>query len=216
MAVQSGETAEGVRARSPGSVPQPAMHHSGHRPTAAHQQHRAARRLKRTARDPSAVAAEDMRFELVRVCPHTLSERAALVDGLRLGNYSQLLAEPHRGPVHRPALLRAGRHRPHQPQGAGQHDPPLHHLAEQARCRRTPPRGRHPRERGLSQRSTRWFTPAADRLPGLRLPDDQAVLRRELLPVAALADLTLFDRVKRLPVGGIRAAGTGTALPRGG
>jgi hypothetical protein len=36
----------------------------------------------------------------------------------------------NRSPVHRPALLRPGRHRPPQPQSAGQHDPPLHHLAE--------------------------------------------------------------------------------------
>jgi hypothetical protein len=43
------------------------------------------------------------------------------------------VAEPYRGPVHRPALLRIGRHRPRQPQGAGQHNPPLHHLAKQAR-----------------------------------------------------------------------------------
>nr|WP_241757671.1 hypothetical protein [Streptomyces sp. WAC00263] len=42
----------------------------------------------------------------------------------------QLLAQPHRGPVHRPALLHPRRHRPRQPQGTGQHDPPLHHLAK--------------------------------------------------------------------------------------
>ena len=54
----------------------------------------------------------------------------------------QLVAQPHRSPVHSPALLRSRRHRSCQPQGAGQHDPPLHHLAEQARCRRTPTRGR--------------------------------------------------------------------------
>jgi Winged helix-turn helix len=35
------------------------------------------------------------------------------------------------------------RDRPRQPQGAGQHDPPLHHLAQQPRLRRTaPPRHR--------------------------------------------------------------------------
>jgi hypothetical protein len=37
----------------------------------------------------------------------------------------------NRIPVHRAALLRARRHRPRQPQGAGQHDPPVHHLAQQ-------------------------------------------------------------------------------------
>jgi len=44
-----------------------------------------------------------------------------------------LAAQPHRGPVHRAALLRPGRHRPPQPQGAGQHDPPLNHLAQPPR-----------------------------------------------------------------------------------
>ena len=37
------------------------------------------------------------------------------------------------------ALLRAGWHRPHQPPRAGQHDPPVHHLAQQPRLRRTAP-----------------------------------------------------------------------------
>ena len=67
--------------------------------------------------------------------------------GRRLGRYQQRrtglhpvlrqLAQPHRGPVHRPALLRPGRHRPPQPRRASQHDPPLHRLAEPAR--RHPP-----------------------------------------------------------------------------
>jgi transposase len=39
--------------------------------------------------------------------------------GIRLHADPQLLAQPHRGPVHRPALLRAGRHRPRRPQGTG-------------------------------------------------------------------------------------------------
>ncbi|MGP4028826.1 IS630 family transposase [Actinomadura sp. 3N407] len=51
----------------------------------------------------------------------------------RLHPDQQLLAEPHRGPVHRPALFHPRRHRPRQPQRAGQHDPPLHHLAEPTR-----------------------------------------------------------------------------------
>jgi hypothetical protein len=42
-------------------------------------------------------------------------------------------------PVHRAAVLRPGRHRPGQPPRAGQHDPPVHHLAEQPRLRRTAP-----------------------------------------------------------------------------
>ncbi|GAA2439628.1 hypothetical protein GCM10010405_23710 [Streptomyces macrosporus] len=45
----------------------------------------------------------------------------------------QLLAQPDRGSVHRPAPPRSRRHRPRRPQGPWQHDPPLHHLAEQAR-----------------------------------------------------------------------------------
>jgi hypothetical protein len=42
-------------------------------------------------------------------------------------------------PVHRAAVLRRGRHRPRQPRRAGQHDPPLHRLAE-PQCPRPPPR----------------------------------------------------------------------------
>nr|WP_244173758.1 hypothetical protein [Streptomyces recifensis] len=41
--------------------------------------------------------------------------------------------QPDRGPVHGPALPHPRRHRSRQSQGAGQHDLPLHHLAEQAR-----------------------------------------------------------------------------------
>ena len=50
-----------------------------------------------------------------------------------------VLVKPHRGAVHGLAVLRAGRHRPRQPQGPGQHDPPVHHLAQQPRLRRTAP-----------------------------------------------------------------------------
>lgn len=45
----------------------------------------------------------------------------------------QLLTQPHRGQVHRPALRRAGRYQPRQPRGTGQHEPSIHHLAEQER-----------------------------------------------------------------------------------
>jgi transposase len=38
--------------------------------------------------------------------------------------------KPHRGAVHGTAVLRAQRYRPRHPPGAGQHDPPLHHLAQ--------------------------------------------------------------------------------------
>ena len=60
-----------------------------------------------------------------------------------------IVVEPHRGAVHGFALLRARRHRPRQPQGAGQHDPPVHHLAQQPRLRRTAPPHRRPGKRSL-------------------------------------------------------------------
>jgi hypothetical protein len=59
-------------------------------------------------------------------------------------------AQPHRSPVHRAALLRPGQHRPPQPQGAGQHDPPQHHLAEPPRRRHPPTSGRRPSQPGLT------------------------------------------------------------------
>jgi hypothetical protein len=43
----------------------------------------------------------------------------------------RVLVKPDRGPVHRAAVLRPRRHRPRQPPAAGQHDPPVHHLAQQ-------------------------------------------------------------------------------------
>jgi transposase len=46
--------------------------------------------------------------------------------------------KPHRGAVHGPSVLRSRWHRPRQPPRAGQHDPPLYHLAQQPRLRRTP------------------------------------------------------------------------------
>lgn len=58
----------------------------------------------------------------------------------RLHPDQQLLAQPRRGPVHRPALLHPRRHRPRHPQGTGQHDPPLHHLAKPPRRRPAPTR----------------------------------------------------------------------------
>jgi hypothetical protein len=57
----------------------------------------------------------------------------------RLHPDQRLLDEPHRSPVHRAAVLRARRHRPRHPPRAGQDDPPLHHLAQQPRLRRTTP-----------------------------------------------------------------------------
>jgi hypothetical protein len=52
------------------------------------------------------------------------------------------LAELHRARVHRPALLRPGRHPPPHPPRLGEHDPPLHRLAEPSRLGRAAPRGR--------------------------------------------------------------------------
>ena len=63
-----------------------------------------------------------------------------------------VLVKPRRGTVHRAAVL-AGRHRPRQPQRAGQHDPPVHHLAEQERVRRTAPPHRRPGKRSLMRHS---------------------------------------------------------------
>ena len=57
----------------------------------------------------------------------------------------------NRSPVHSPALLRTRRHRPRHPQRTGQHDPPVHHLAQQPRLRRTTPPHRQPRKRGLTR-----------------------------------------------------------------
>ena len=48
------------------------------------------------------------------------------------------LAEPDRGPVHRPALLLPRRHRPREPRGSGLLDPALHRLAEPQRSGRIP------------------------------------------------------------------------------
>ena len=60
-----------------------------------------------------------------------------------------ILVKPHRGPVHRAALLHPRRHRPRHPHRAGQHDPPLHQLAKPPRQRPAPPRRRRQGERCL-------------------------------------------------------------------
>jgi len=51
--------------------------------------------------------------------------------GLRA--HQRFLAEPDRGAIPGAALLHPGRHRPHQPPAASQHDPPLHRLAKPTR-----------------------------------------------------------------------------------
>lgn len=61
----------------------------------------------------------------------------------------QLLAQPHRGPVHGPALLHPRRHGARRPQGTGQHDPPLHHLAKPPRRRPASTRRRRQGKRCL-------------------------------------------------------------------
>ena len=55
--------------------------------------------------------------------------------GTLLGAAARIRVGRHGAPG--PAAAR--RHRPCQPQGAGQHDPPVHHLAQQPRLRRTAP-----------------------------------------------------------------------------
>jgi len=50
-----------------------------------------------------------------------------------------VLVKPRRSAVHGATVLHAGRHRPRQPHRTGHHDPPVHHLAEQPRLRRTAP-----------------------------------------------------------------------------
>ena len=89
--------------------------------------------------------------------PHLTTRKDSRVGDLGRGEQRRdrlhadefVLVKPHRGPVHRPALLRARRHRPRQPQGAGQHDPPVHHLAQQPRLRRTAPPHRRQGKRSL-------------------------------------------------------------------
>jgi transposase len=59
------------------------------------------------------------------------------------------LVKPHRSAVHGVAVLHAGRHRPWQPHRTGQHDPPVHHLAQQPRLRRKAPPHRCQGKRSL-------------------------------------------------------------------
>jgi transposase len=57
--------------------------------------------------------------------------------------------KPHRSAVHGVAVRHAGRHRPWQPHRTGQHDPPVHHLAQQPRLRRKAPPHRCQGKRSL-------------------------------------------------------------------
>jgi transposase len=60
----------------------------------------------------------------------------------RLHPDQRVMAEPDPGSVPGAALLHPGRHRPCQPPRAGQHDPPLHRLAEPQRPRSPVPQDR--------------------------------------------------------------------------
>ena len=71
---------------------------------------------------------------------------------IRLHAGQLVLVKPHRGAVHGAAVLRAGRDRPRQAPRAGQHDPPVHHLAQQPRLRRTTPPHRRQGKRCLRRR----------------------------------------------------------------
>ena len=101
------------------------------------------------------------RLRIAIVCdnfsPHLSTPKDNRVGGLGEGEQRRVrlhadefvLVKPHRSPVHGPAVLRARRHRPRQPQRAGQHDPPVHHLAQQPRLRRAAPPHRRPGKHSL-------------------------------------------------------------------
>ena len=82
--------------------------------------------------------------------PHLTTRKDERVGAWAAANNTEIAYTPanaswwNRGPIHRAALLRARRHRPRQPPRAGQHDPPLHHLAQQPRLRPAAPPGRRP------------------------------------------------------------------------
>ena len=87
--------------------------------------------------------------------PHLTTRKDRRVGAWAKANNAEIAYTPtksswlNRIPVHRLALLRARRHRPRHPQGAGQHDPPVHHLAQQPRLRRTTPPDCRPGKRSL-------------------------------------------------------------------
>ncbi|HEY7432661.1 MAG TPA: IS630 family transposase [Streptosporangiaceae bacterium] len=62
-----------------------------------------------------------------------------------------VLVKPRGGTVHRATVFRPRRHRPHHPRGTRQHDPPVHHLAQQPRLRPTTPPRRRPGKRSLKR-----------------------------------------------------------------
>jgi transposase len=69
----------------------------------------------------------------------------------RLHAHEFILAKPHRGAVHRAAVLRSRWDRPCHPRGTGQHDPPVRHLAQQPRLRQTTPPPHRPGKRCLKR-----------------------------------------------------------------
>jgi hypothetical protein len=94
------------------------------------------RRRRATYADPHGVRHPLAAYDLCRdrLYGHVKARkrRGEFLVFLRAGlcAHQCLLAEPDRGAVHRAAVLRCGRQRPRQPHRAGQHDPPLHRLAE--------------------------------------------------------------------------------------
>jgi transposase len=100
------------------------------------------------------------RVRIAIVCdnfsPHLSTKRCRRVADWAEANNVEIAYTPtnsswlNRIPVNRPALLRPRRDGSCQPQGAGQHDPPLHHLAKQARRRHPPTSDRRQGERCLT------------------------------------------------------------------
>ena len=89
--------------------------------------------------------------------PHLTTAKDSRVGAWAAANNAQIAYTPssaswmNRIPVRRAALLRTRRHRPPQPPRAGQHDPPLHHLAQQPRLRRTATAHHHPGKHCLTR-----------------------------------------------------------------
>jgi hypothetical protein len=81
------------------------------------------------------------------------------------------MVKPHRGAIHGVAVFHARRDRSCQSPRAGQHDPPVHHLAQQPRLRPAAPPHRRPGERSLTQRPVRSRAAAAHtRAPAIPRP----------------------------------------------
>jgi hypothetical protein len=113
-----------------------------------------------SASEPVPVAVETARGLLIS-CLRTTGRKVYSINPMAVARYRERHtvapaksdhAAPQRHPqrtVHRSPVLHAGRHRPRQPPGTSQHDPPVHHLAKQPRLRRTTSPHRQPGKRGL-------------------------------------------------------------------